>query len=184
MGLFRYLTVASGLVAVALGFTSCVVGSGIQTFGEDAKKASLSSEDLKGFQKILATSANPDWCKVVESSTFTESMVYTICFFYSGDERGLRKYKVLTCGYNSENKKYGWGANEYCEKPRDELVSDYEVGKSRRYFGSEELLPAEKDAAAQKDFATILGLFSIVGGFCLSAVGILIAVILPPSKIP
>lgn len=76
------------------------------------------------------------------------------------------------------------GANEYCERPRDELVSDYEVGKSRRYFGSEELLPAEKDAAAQKNFAIWVSLFSFVGGFCLSAVGILIAVILPPSKNP
>lgn len=96
MGLFRYFTLASGLVVLALGFTSCAVGLGIKTFGEDAEKASLSSEDLKGFQEILATSANPEWCKVVGSSTLNESVGYTICYFYSGDERGLRKYKAVT----------------------------------------------------------------------------------------
>ena len=182
MGLLRYLPLASGLAALALGFTSCAVGSGIPTFGGDASKPNLSSEALKAFKEVLATSANPEWCKVVDSSTLTESMVYTTCYFYAAEERGLRKYKAVTCGYNSENEELGAESNEYCEMPRDELVSNYIAGKSRRYFGNEELLPAEKDAEAQKDIATSLGFLFVFGGFLLSAVGFLLLVCLPASK--
>lgn len=182
MGFLRYLPLASGLSAVALGFTSCAVGSGIQTFGGDAGKAILSSEDLKGFQEVLATSANPEWCKVVDSSTFTESMVHTTCYFYASEERGSRKYKAVTCGYNSENEKLGFGSNEYCENPRDEWISNYDAGKFRRYFGDEELLPAEKDAAAQKDIATSLGFLFVLGGLFLSAVGFVFFVSFSSSK--
>jgi len=182
VGLLRYLPLTSGLAAVALGFTSCAVGSGIPTFGGDAGKTNLSSEALKEFKEVLATSANPEWCKVVDSSTLTESMVYTTCYFYAAEERGLRKYKVVTCGYNSENEELGAGSNEYCEKPKDELVSNYIAGKSRRYFGNEELLPDEKDAEAQKDIATSLGFLFVLVGLILSALGFVLLVSLPSSK--
>ena len=173
MGLMRLLPLALGLATVGLGFTSCGVSFGINIIGDDSTKSVLTPETLRRFQEVARTSEPPEWCKSNESSTLTESVQYTSCYFYQATKKGIREYQVITCGYNSENEKLGLGPNNNCEdEVKKEHITSFDAGKYRRYFGKEKLMPAEIQLADQKQFAETLGFFLILFGLVLSLTGV------------
>lgn len=47
---------------------------------------------------MVGSSVSPEWCKSGDTSALTETIKYTRCYLYNGDQNGSRKYLFLNVG--------------------------------------------------------------------------------------
>jgi len=186
--LVKYLPLVLGVGCIPLGLFSCVASSNIKPMPtpppniEYPETASSAIKDWPEFiQRMrLPLSDRPEFCILTSNNTLTEVIEETYCYHYIKQVKGLRKYRVSSYGYNSENEKLGGYDNYSYKEPVYISLTEYKAGKYRRFFGDEELLPAEQEVQIIKVSATWLGLLMLISSLPLMLIGCII--LLPTLK--